>query len=370
MRRETLGAFVSEMQKIAFSLRGSKVPWDEHEKGLEEARRTAEDIRQNIANRFNVSPFLTGSLATGLNKPGDYDYDYGIRVQSREKFNSLVSRMNNVLKSSPYNKPNTDYHVFNTNVNGQDVDIAVMFGDKGKVQRDALQKAMSTLSDAQRKEIVEKKVKLDNAWFLKDVRYKAFKRDVDKQLGMPRFTRDSLDKTAEIADDSHLSRLSRADVFGHRTHDLEPIIKSESLMSAVDLARQGALKSYETVGMLRGRSSELPDKLRSEVFITKGLLPATSSYGRYGIMFQKRNAEPSKYLNTIPEEYTTNRVTSKMTFVVPDEEINHWASRFPHHTFVEESRIPETKRLEARDLSAPFRRLIHGARFTQKKEEI
>lgn len=363
-----LAGFKSELEKIRSSV-GSRneAQWEQHEKDLEAARRTAEKIRQSVANRFNVSPFLTGSLATGLNKPGDFDYDYGIRVTSKPKFDRLVEQMGNVLESSPYNKPGTDYHVFKTSVHGQDVDIAVMYGDKGKTQRDALAKAVSSLTDEQRQAIVKKKVDLEGAWFFKDRRYKAFKRDVDQQLGLPKFKRD---KVAAVADDNHISRLGRADVFGHRTHNLEPILESQALLSAVDLARQGKLKSYETAGLVRGRSNELPEKLRSEVFITKGLLPSTSSYGRYGIMFQKRDAEPSRYINTIPEEYTTNKVTSKMTFVVPDQEINQWSERFPHHTFVEESRVPEGKRLEARDLLTPFRRLAQGAKFTQKKENM
>lgn len=377
MRPVTLQAFVDELEKTAFTWRTPDVKkdWDKHEKELEVARRKAEAIRQSLANKYNVSPYLAGSLATGLNKPGDFDFDFAIRVTSENKFKDLAKRLGNTLEGSPYNKPGTDYRVFKTKALGEDVDVALIYGDKAKIQREAIKDVAEKLTPAERLKLVQKKVDLDNAWFFKEQRYHEFKRDLDQKLGLPRFTRDPLKKTARVATPEEIKQFTRADVFGHRTNHLEPIVSSGKLLSAAELARKGVIKSYETANPLnpfgaRMRSTEIPKELRSEVFITKGLVPASSSYGQYGVLFRKRNTEPSRYLNMVPEEYVTNFVGSKMTFVVPDAELQDWSKRHPKKTFIGESSVPDSKRLETRSVLALLTRIKNGPQLTQKTEQV
>jgi hypothetical protein len=143
----------------------------------------------------------------------------------------------------------------------------------------------------------------------------------------------------------------------------------------VELARKGILKSYETANPLnpfggRERSTALPKELRSEVFITKGLVPPSSSYGSYGVLFRKSKQEPSPYLNMVPQEHVTDFVKSKMTFVVPDAELQDWSKKHPAKTFMPESAVPAGKQLPARSLMAPLERLLHGPRLTQKTERV
>jgi len=61
--------------------------------GEEAAKAKADELRTSIGRRYNISPYLSGSMATGLNLPGQYDYDYGVRVKSKDKFQRLADRL-------------------------------------------------------------------------------------------------------------------------------------------------------------------------------------------------------------------------------------------------------------------------------------
>ena len=151
MNAEELQAFTQELLKLAGNLT------------QDEAMQRADQLRQAVGKRFNITPFLSGSMATGLNLPGKFDYDYGIRVKSRAKFDKLVARLERApdIHPSPYNKAGTDYHVFSGKIQGEDVDLALMFGDKGKQVRDGLNRALKTVAampPAEKEKILKMKI--------------------------------------------------------------------------------------------------------------------------------------------------------------------------------------------------------------------
>lgn len=295
-------------------------------------------------------------MALGLNLPdAPTDYDYAVSVQSPSKYNRLVQRLERTTTPSPYNKPYSDYNVFKTDYKGNPVDIALMLGDKGRQQRLALTSAREKLDEEKRQAIVKRKHELKNAWFFPEFRYKSYKRKIDAELGLPKFVRDPIEKLPE-------GLLKSTDLYGHRTNSIDKIIESGSILSAYDLARKGKLKDYEAHHVGRGRVSEedLPTEVRKDVFVTKGLLPADSSYGRYGILFRKKKIQASPYINFVPEEYITDKVKSKMTYVVPDDEIVQWANRYPDETFLRESRVPKNLRLNKINITEPVKRFFSG----------
>jgi len=325
---------------------------------------TREELQEYLKKKYNVSPFLTGSMALGLNLPdAPTDYDYAVTVKSPTKYNKLVQRLERTTETSPYNKPYTDYNVFKTDYKGNPVDIALLLGDKGRQQREALMSAREKLDDAKRQAIIQRKHELKNSWFFPEYRYKRYKRNIDNELGLPKFTRDPIEELPE-------GLLKRKDLYGHRTNSLDKIIESKSILSAHELAQKGLLKDYEAhrVGRKRIEGGDLPEELRSEVFATKGLLPASSSYGQYGVLFRKQKIKPSPYINFVPEEYVTGSVKNKMTYVVPDEEMAKWVERYPGETFIRESRVPKDLQLGRVNPLEPLKRLFtRDVKFKSEK---
>lgn len=178
-------------------------------------------------------------------------------------------------------------------------------------------------------------------------------------------------KYASILSPNQVQGLVRKDMFGHRTDNLTAIIGSGAVMSAHDAAKKGLLDNFEAGARGKREKPTEDSNLRTEVFMTKGLLPPDASYGRYGILFRARVANPSRYLNLVPEEHVRpNAVTGKMTFVVPDSEIKDWNKKHPKANFVSESNVPEELKLPSRDYLAPIKRLFSGGLELQKKAPV
>ncbi len=350
----------------------------------EEALQKAEELRSTLQRRLNVTPFLSGSMATGLNLPGKYDYDYGVRVTSLPKFQRLVEKLERSEDVTPskYDRPNTDYRVFSGNLGGQPIDLALMYGHKGLQAREGVARAakyVQEMPEEERNKILETKARLKQLSALPvvgglahDYLEKPWKRSVDQTIGLVRMKREAL-PSLEKASSDNLRRLERPNVFGHRTDNLTPIIESGRLLSAAEAGRRGLVKTVESgLPFLRGRKEFTePAELRSEVFITKGLLPADATYGRYGVLFEKNKVEKSPYLNLIPEEHVTDRVSGKsMTFVVPDEEHADWSAKFPDRKIIAESQVPESRRLPSRSVGALLGRIASGPALRQKRELV
>jgi len=353
----------------------------------EEAMAKADALRATIGRRYNVTPYLSGSMATGLNLPGKYDYDYGVRVKSQPKFERLVQRLESSgLKASPFNKPGTDYHVFSGKMGDDDVDLALMYGDKGLQAREAVRgaaKKVEEMGPEAKEKLLKTKGRLKMLSGLplvggaaKKFLEKPWKRKIDQQLGMVRFGKDklpSLEKEGRALAPWEQQRLTRSNVFGHRTNDLTPLIESGEILSAATAAKRGLLKSVETSNPFSRERSQAkgPTELRSEVFITKGLLPPDATYGRYGVLFEKQKKEKSRYLNLIPEEHTTSGVKGRsMTFVVPDKELKRWEGDYPEHRIIGESQVPPQKHLPEKSIGALASRILRVPKLFQRTEKV
>lgn len=326
----------------------------------------AEEIKKELQKKYNITPFLTGSLRLGTNLPGKYDYDFNIHLKSKDKFDLLTNKFRKIMDESKYNVDGTDRQIFTTTIKGEEVDLALTYGEKGKKYQDSVRAAEKSLTPEKRQEIIKEKERLQNAWFFKEKRYKNYKEKIDKELGILRFGRDPI-KQAE--------HYNRNDIYGHRTSNLDSIIE-HGLLSAFDAHKKGLLKSTEsgnsvlsTIFNNRERS-ETPKELKTSIYATKGLMPVDSSYGPYGVLFRSRSMEPSKHLNFIPEEHLTKQVKGNLTFVVPDSEFEDWTKKHPEKKFLRESEIPENKKLESASYAAPIKRLLSGAKFTHESEKV
>ena len=227
--------FFDELQKIAGV--------DIHQRAAEIQGAVAKDLKIS-ANK----PFLTGSMALGLNVPGKADYDYGVPIGSKREYRRVMRHLDKSpnWKPSNYNKGNSDYMVYQGKIGKDPVDVALLYGAKGEFQRYAIEAANKALTPEARERIIAKK-KLVKSPFVPKFIERRVKRGIDARLGLPRFTKNTLnwlhakEKTALDP-----KQLGRSDVFGHRTHNLAPIIESGRLLSAVQAAREGGLKDYET----------------------------------------------------------------------------------------------------------------------------
>lgn len=372
---------------IPFSESAKNLQFDEAQQ--QQALHTAKSVASQLSQKYHIDPFLYGSMATGLNVPGKYDYDYGVHITDPAKYEALVNQFSHDKDFTPsrFNEPGKDLHTFKTEVQGVPIDLNLMFGDNARIRREAVERVSQQMQadPSRRQQLVKQKAAV------KDLLPKIpvvgnplayqFKAMLDREIGIPRLKREDVpeeqSKDAAELTPEQLGHLSRSDVFGHRTVDLTPIIQSGKLLSAAQAARLGSLKSVEESGANRGNRVELgdlkgPQEFRSQVFMTKGILPAGGDYGNYGVLFRKRNADPSKYINTIPQEYLhEGDWRSKLTFVVPDHEYSHWQSKYPDQPIIRESQIPQDKILPERaGLMEIAGRLLSGPEFTQKKELV
>ena len=347
---------------INFS-RAAELPSDEDR---EQNIIKAEELRNKFKKRFNVTPLLSGSMATGTDIDTTPDFDFAIPIRSSNKYRKLKKKLDRVANKSQFNKEDADYDVYSMNLDGQPVDVALLYGDKGIKQRKAYKRVKRSISKERLEEIRKRKHELKNAFILPDYRYKKYKRAVDKELDLPKFKREQLKEAS----------LTRGDVYGQRTANLDSIIKSNRILSAAEAAERGLITDVETNNMFsRSRKSVQPGeehRFRDEAFVTKGLLPSDSGYGRYGVLFRSRKAEPSRYLNKIPTEHTLKGSrASKLTFVVPDEELEVWKEKYPEKNIISESDVPDSKRIKsAKEWSTLFKRIVNKPKLSQEQRTV
>jgi superfamily II DNA or RNA helicase len=71
------------------------------------------------------------------------------------------------------------------------------------------------------------------------------------------------------------------------------------------------------------------------------------------------------------EHVAEGALKGKFTYVVPDEEHDHWQAKYPDALFLRESHVPEGKRLgSTASLGEIAGRLLSGPKFVQKKELV
>lgn len=221
--------------------------------------------RTYLRKRYNVATHLSGSMPLNLHVPGDVDIDLFVRAESPAKFKSIIRklRQNPRYTSSPFNKENAGYHVFQRPANGVDdypVDLAVAYGAPGKeyVKTLKAKKSLSrTLPDDLRERLVAKKSLLKNTPLdFNHKRYKAWKRGLDAALGGDyRLTRDEVSALKKVGtvidlkDEEQLEKFRRftkyKDMYGHRTHNIDSVLENQGLFSALEALKRGKLKSYE-----------------------------------------------------------------------------------------------------------------------------
>lgn len=68
------------------------------------------------------------------------------------------------------------------------MDIAVAYGPKALQRAKEVADASSRLSDSDKRKIVQRKLDAKNAWLFSDYRYKKTKADIDKELGLSKFS--------------------------------------------------------------------------------------------------------------------------------------------------------------------------------------
>lgn len=332
----------------------------------EQNKAKAEELRNKFKKRYNVTPLLSGSMATGTDIDTTPDFDFAIPIRSANKYTNLKRRLDSIATKSPYNKENADYDVYSMDLDGQPIDVALLYGNKGLQQREAYKRVNTSMSRERLEEIRKRKHELKNAFILPDYRYKKYKRAIDKEFNLPKFKREQLKEAS----------LNRNDVYGQRTANLDAIIKSNRILTAAEAAERGLIRDVETNNMFsRSRRLLQPGEehaFRDETFITKGLLPADSGYGRYGVLFQSRKATPSRYLNKIPTEHVLKgSKASKLTFVVPDEELQQWKDKYPEKAIIPESSVPESKQIKsAKQWSTLAQRLFSKPKLWQDVRRV
>lgn len=345
----------------------------------EEERAAIEESRQALSKRLNVTPFLTGSMALGTNVPGSVDLDYMVQLKSKEKMLRLANKLrkNPEFKTSPYHSGMSDYQIFMWDrKNKLPVDIALVYGDKADKYKSTVREVINKLTPEEREQIRKEKARLQQAWFMRQSRYRKYKRELDERLGIKqvRISDEPLDKEAEELEDlkdlapaientevlkKRIQRmLSKPSVFAHRTSDLTSLVESGRQLTAEEAARKGLLKTIEETKGIRGRAAYDPEKhknLRKELFGTEGgIMPVGEDYGKYGLVRYSKSKRPSPYINLVPNEVISPRNTGMKTaiFLVPKEELVEWQTKYPDKRFLSNEDIPE-------DLVLPNRRFIH-----------
>ena len=330
----------------------------------EETAKALEAGRAAIAKRFNVTPLPTGSVALNINVPGHVDLDYAVPLRSKDKMLAITDKLRRhpEFETSQYHAPDADYQIFTWKRQGQlPIDIALMYGEKGQRYRHAILAAKAKLSPEQQELIRNEKQRLLNAIFLRQARYKRYKRQIDEQLGVgaARVSSEPLAKAADEADVERIKHvLSLPTGFAHRTTNLEGILRSGRQLTAQEAAKKGLLKSIENVKGFRGRAEYNPDEhleaLRKELFGTEGgVLPAGQDYGQYGVVRLSRSKRPSPYFNMVPGEVLSSRNTSMRTgiYLVPQNELKAWRSKYPGLRFVANEELPSELVLPNRSVS-------------------
>lgn len=235
------------------------------------AQSVVEDEQKYLKRRYNITSHLTGSMPLNLGIPNDVDIDFFVRAESPKKYKNLVRKLNNNprYKPSPYNKPGTGFNVFQREAQGPGdfpVDLAIAYGKPAKEFKQTLSQkleASKEISPDLRQGLIEKKNILKHTPFdfNNKQRYRDWKRHVDEALTgasvetlrLKRTKVDELqDKTATIVDLSNKEELNKfkrfadyKDTVGHRTHNIEGVLESGGVISALEALKRGKLKSFE-----------------------------------------------------------------------------------------------------------------------------
>ena len=228
--------------------------------------------RRALSKQFGVKPLLTGSMPLGLAIPGEVDIDFFARARDQAHLDEITKKLmeGGYYKPSPFNVTGANYAVFTAPTEatgGTPIDFAVAHGDPAKAYAESVKRNMQAaaqIPDDLRQQLIERKRVLKNTPFdVKHLRYKAFKRKIDRTLSGPegpvRLTRDKIARILNLEnpdDADHLkSFLANPNLYGHRTTNAESVLESGKIMPGLEAMRRGLLKDYES-GFLPGLRSE------------------------------------------------------------------------------------------------------------------
>lgn len=137
--------------------------------------------------RFGDGAMLVGSEALGIDLQDSSDTDVFVPYRRRGNFERAVRRMEErhpELRMNAASLGRDDKKTFSGRVNGRDVDVVLAWGPRAAKFDEAFRNAATRLTPERRKEIVDEKRRLRNAWFFPETRYKRFKRKVADELGL------------------------------------------------------------------------------------------------------------------------------------------------------------------------------------------
>lgn len=142
------------------------------------AKMSPSQLRRHIASPAHVS----GSSQLGL-ATKDSDVDIFVpfkRKHTYEKAKARIAKNYPWLKPSPYNKPGGDKFVLTS----PEADVVLAYGPHAEKRKKSVERAKALLTPSRAKEIRETKEKLKKSWLFPETRYKRYKREVDKELGL------------------------------------------------------------------------------------------------------------------------------------------------------------------------------------------
>ena len=138
-----------------------------------------------IKRLFGEQAISAGSKPLGINIDAS-DTDILSPYKTDFFYNRAIKDMiaNPEFTPSKLNAIRPDKQVFTYKNNGKDIDVVLARGDKGFAFRDAFFNASKKLTDEQRAEIIAQKKALQDAWILKNLRYKRYKNQIADELGL------------------------------------------------------------------------------------------------------------------------------------------------------------------------------------------
>lgn len=152
------------------------------------SEKTAEDQDDHKFKRlFGRNARLVGSEALGIAVPGSSDTDVFVPYKSRYHFDRAIERMPKkypTLVMNEASKDRQDKKTFTGKVNGKDMDVVLGYGDKAQRFNDAFTSAGTLLTPEQKAEVIRRKQELKNAWILPEWRYKRYKKQLAKDMGL------------------------------------------------------------------------------------------------------------------------------------------------------------------------------------------
>lgn len=136
---------------------------------------------------FGTNARLVGSEALGINVPDSSDTDVFIPYKHKGYFNRKLERIRDKypgLSLNEISKKRADKKTFTGLVDGNQMDVVVAYGDRAQRFANAFDKAKTLLTPQQQAKIVAEKLRLKNAWFFPETRYKFYKNRLAEELGL------------------------------------------------------------------------------------------------------------------------------------------------------------------------------------------